>query len=264
MSAETETFHLTVEEFFFLTQMLGISHIAGFKDPFQGYFMEELEEEFVKIKQRLLDRGLVAGKEDSEELEIDELLGLCLMSCGSEEAVYLKKNIKASGEYEAYLYFTPNVVVERTWDDSGSLTLAPVSNAELSMNVLARFFPLTLRGETPFQTALKNINGDTWDLLSVQEKEKYLREQGMAPENIGFLLRLESDPDRSGTMVFCSRYGGYWEEEVYLYRQLDKELLLITQPADYEICIESYRPEPVLAALERLAEKFDLVRGKGA
>ncbi|MDR0268494.1 hypothetical protein [Paenibacillus sp.] len=264
MSAETEIFQLTVEEFFFLTQMLEISHIAGFKDPFQGYLMDELEEEFAIIKQRLLDRGLVVAKDDSDELVIDELLGLCLMSCGSGEAVYLKKNIKGSGEYEAYLNFTPNVVVERTWDDSGSLTLTPVSNAELSMNVLAGFFPLTLRGETPFLAALKNINGGTWDLLPVQEKEKYLHEQRMVPENINLLLRLESDPDRSGTMVFCSRYGGYWEEEVYLYRQLDKELLLITQPADNEIVIESYRPEPVLAALERLAEKFDLVREKGA
>ncbi|MEF2969300.1 hypothetical protein V3851_26355 [Paenibacillus sp. M1] len=257
--AKEEAFHLTVSEFFFLTQMLGIQSIAGFKDPFQGYLIEELEEEFAKVKRRLLDKAILNEKEGSEELEMNEVLSICLACCGSDTAVYLKKTILPDEPYEAFLYFTPNLVVERTWNTDGMITIAPVANPELTMNILAKFFPLTLRGETPFQLLLKNVNSNAWDALSEPEKETCLKERQIAPEDMDFVLRMEKNPDRSGTMAFWNRIGFSWEEASYRYRQSGKDMFLLTEPEENSLSIRQYRPEPIIAALEQLAMKFDLV-----
>lgn len=254
-----DTFHFTVSEFYFITQMLGLQHIAGFTDPFPGYLIEELEEEFSKVRRQLMDRGVLLEKEGSEELEIDELLGLCLACCGSDTAVYLKKTILGEGDYEAFLYFTPSLVVERTWSAGGVITISPLANPELTMNILAKFFPLTLHGATPVQVLLKDTNANAWEAATEPERESLLKERLTVKEEIDFLLRLEGNPDRSGTMAFWTRYGASWGETGYRYRQQGEDLLLITEPGENELSIQDYRPGPVLAALERLAAKYDLV-----
>ncbi len=257
-SEEEIIFHLSKEEFFFLTQMLDINYIAGFGDPFQGYLMEELEEEYQKVRQGLMDRGFLIPIEGSEELEMDELLGICLTCCGSDTAVFLKKNDHEIGDYEAFLHFTPNLVVERTPEGNG-IALTPVANAELTMNILARFLPLTVSSEKLIHIILDEMNINAWDALSSQDKRGLLKAREIDLDVTADILSVETEPERLATMSFWSRYGIGWETESYRYSKRGSDLLLITEPDEKKLCIREYRPEPVLTALEQLAAKFDLV-----
>ncbi|ANS75333.1 hypothetical protein AWM70_12545 [Paenibacillus yonginensis] len=262
---EEVTFRLSVREFFFLTNMLGIHYIAGFKDPFRGYLVEELEEEYEAVKRGLVERGflrVIEGQKDS--FEMDELLGVCLTTCGSNEAVYVNKRIKQEGDYEAFLYFTPNLVVERTWDElEGETVLAPVASAELSLNLLAKFFPLTLKGAVSFHANLPDMREVNWALLSMEEKQQLLLDKRVDPERVNYFVSLEKKAERRGSMVYWTRAGSYWEQEEYHYLQKGQDMLMITKPGGHELRIETYNPAVILKSLEKLAEKFDLVN-KGA
>lgn len=61
---EEWSFQLSPKEFFFLTQLVGVRHIANFDDPYRGYLAKELEEEYKVIEKTFVDKGYLVPKQE--------------------------------------------------------------------------------------------------------------------------------------------------------------------------------------------------------
>lgn len=258
MSQNEAVYRLTSQEFFFLTEMLGLQGVAGFEDPFRGYLVDEIEEQFDQIRPGLISKGYLIPGNDSAEYEIEDILGICIAVCGASDAVQVKKFIAGSGSYDAFLYFMPNLVVEMTVDEEGSIVLSPVANAEISFEWLFRFFPLTLRSERQCELQLNECSWSKWSALTSKERTALLEEKECPEEELQPLVAAFENAERSGSMVFWNRQEYKWYTESYHYVQNEQELYLVSEISNEDINIQAYNPEVILDGLNRFGANFDL------
>lgn len=262
---ETEwTFPLSAEQFFFLTQIMGVHHVAGFKDPFQGYLSSELETQYKLIEQDLVKEGYLISKEGGIGYDLNEMLGASIAATGSENVIFVKKFIADVGQFEGYFYFMPNIVVERTCDDINDMILTPVANAVLSINVIKGLFPLTLRSRsTNPSIIIPECTWEQWDGLEKREKLDLLISSGCATDMAEDILNVIYSANRSGSMVFMKRSGYMWHQEGYHYAQLGEELYLVRELSSDSIQIEPYKPDMIKKALNQFIGYLDLPGNKG-
>lgn len=252
-------YELTSKEFFFLTQMLGIQSIAGFDDPYRGFLISEIEEEFAEIKEGLITRKLLLPHPDSNTYDIEDALGICLTACGAEDAVYTEKRIEGRGSYKGFLYFLPDLVVERTRSDQHDIILTPVGNAEVSMGLLFRVLPLTLRSERSCRVDVGDCTWEKWSSLDGTGRKDLLVGSECDIDDATSIVQTFNQGERSGSMVYWNKNGYRWYREGLHYAQMNQELYLVTELEEQRLRIESYDPELVLSSLIRFGKRFDLV-----
>ncbi|MFI2857650.1 hypothetical protein ACH6EH_10945 [Paenibacillus sp. JSM ZJ436] len=205
-------------ELFFLINMVEHGGIAGFRDPYPGYLLDELEEEWDKTRQQLQERGLLSA--DRSDLVIEPVLEACLAVLDSPYAVRLE--LKKSGEsiYEAYLHFLPQMVVERVQtvngDEEGNsmVRLSAIANLELSLPLIEQVFPV----EAAAQGVIKQpftLPVEVYDILlsgSDQEKARTLSTR-LSPEQES-LKALMKQAEFHGRMSLMQRSGPVWRQQV--------------------------------------------------
>lgn len=262
---ETEwIFPLSAEQFFFLTQIMGVHHIAGFKDPFRGYLSTELEAQYKLIEQELVKNDFLISKDGAIGYDLNEMLGASVAATGSENVIFVKKFIAGVGEFEGYFYFMPNIVVERTRDDINDIILAPVADAVLSINAMKGLFPLTLRSRsTNPSIIISECTWEQWDRLERKEKLDLLISSGCASDLAEDILNVFYSANRSGSMVFMKRNGYMWHQEGYHYAHLGEELYLVRELSEDRIQIEPYKPDMIKQALDQFIGYLDLPGIKG-
>lgn len=260
MEQEEFIYQLTKGQFFFLTQMMEIHHVAGFEDPYRGYLIEELEEEYEVVKKQLLDLGYLKIDTDADSgLVIDDVLGICIVACGAEEVIHAKKDIRGGENYDAFLYFLPQIVVERTSDEENEVILSPVANAELSMNVLLGFFPLQLHSERDCRVNLVEMDWNHWNQLNQEQQIHKLVSSGCDDEVAPIIVNTFHNGQKNGSVVYWRKVGSSWYQEAYHYAHDNNELYLVTEPDDNVLRIEAYQPQIFLDSILRFAEHFDIV-----
>jgi hypothetical protein len=260
MEQENFIFQLTKGQFFFLTQMMEIHNVAGFEDPYRGFLIEELEEEYEVIKKQLLDLGYLKIDSGSDSgLIIDDALGICIAACGAEDVIHAKKDIRGGEHYDAFLYFLPQIVVERTSDEENEVILCPVANAELSMNVLLGFFPLQLQSERDCWVNLIEMDWNRWNQLNQEQQIHKLVSSGCDDEVAPIIVATFHNGQKNGSVVYWRKVGSSWYQEAYHYAHDNNEMYLVTEPDDNVLRIEAYQPQIFLDSLLRFAEQFDIV-----
>jgi len=254
-------YQLSPEEFFFLSHMMQITNIAGFDDPYRGYLVTELEDQFEEVKAELIKKGYLLKGLQSGTYDIDEILGIYLAVCASDKVIYVKKNVDKVQNYEAYLYFTPSLVVERTQNEIGQVVLSHVADLELSLDILHRFLPLTLRSELEFSVDIDTMTWEEWTSFNAEKMVDTLVGKGCLMEEATLAIDTIYHASRSGSMVYWQREGYKWYQEGYHYAQNNSHMYLILELDENAIRIEAYTPEVVKASLERFSKLFDSVQG---
>ncbi|MBP1903396.1 hypothetical protein J2Z32_000008 [Paenibacillus turicensis] len=283
METESFTFEMTNKEFFFLTQMLGLSKIAGYSDPYKGYLMEELEGEYSEIQAELVNKGwlkMKQGQENKENQEnhekqekkanytdMNEALALCLAITGSSQVVQLSKQVVDGEDYTGFLYFHPKLVVEVIYGESGEVQITPVADPLGTMDALRGFFPLTLRSNRTFKQTLTECNWAHWKGLGKEKQLALLQSQGgsnLDHTEAERVVQAFAERERIGSMIFWNARGEAWEHEGYHYVQHGEELYLARETkldVDTETKMElaAYNPDLIWDRLVKFAAQFDLV-----
>lgn len=280
MTAESYTYEMTTKEFFFLTQMLGLKNIAGYSDPYKGYLMEELEEEYSELQAGLVNKGwlkMEQGQENEEDQEkterkatytdMNEALALCLAITGSSQVVQLSKQVVDGEDYKGFLYFHPKLVVEVVYSESGEVAVTPVSDPLGTMDALRGFFPLTLRSNRTFKQTLTECNWAKWTELGKEGQLELLKVQGGASLDQAEAERVVeafAGIERIGSMIFWNAHGEAWEQEGYHYVQSGEELYLgretkLDIDTNTNLELSAYNPDVVWNKLLKFAEQFGLV-----
>jgi hypothetical protein len=153
------------------------------------------------------------------------------------------------------------LVVERTQNETGQVILSHIANAELSLDMLYRFFPLNLRSDLEFTVDMDNVNWEKWLSFNPDKRLEALVGKGCNPEEATLVMDTIDHATRSGSMVYWKREGYGWDQEGYHYARNKDHIYLITEPDENKTRIEAYHPEAVKASLEQFSELFDSVRG---
>lgn len=280
MTAESYTYEMTTKEFFFLTQMLGLKNIAGYSDPYKGYLMEELEEEYSELQAGLVNKGWLKmeqgqeAEEDQEKKErkatytdMNEALALCLAITGSSQVVQLSKQVVGGEDYKGFLYFHPKLVVEVVYSESGEVAVTPVSDPLGTMDALRGFFPLTLRSNRTFKQTLTECSWAKWTELGREDQLELLKTQGGASIDQAEAERVVeafAGIQRIGSMIFWNAHGEAWEQEGYHYVQSGEELYLgretkLDIDKNTNLELSAYNPDVIWERLLKFAAQFGLV-----
>lgn len=253
---------LTQQEFFFLAQMLGIRDIADYEDPYRGYLMQELEEEYKQVQEQLVEKRYLIPQENGKGFNVDEMLGLSIAACGTEHAISIDKSIAGTGEFKGLFYFTSNIVVERTSEEQHDIVLTPVANAKLSLELMERIFPLTLKYNVGKAIEIKGQNWKIWKQLDREGKYHVLMKAQCSEEIANSILDVFEKGERSGSISFWNRNGYSWSKETYHYAQYGTKLYLVTEPSTDRLKIQPYKPHIIKKALERFGQQFDMSEQK--
>ncbi|NMO94321.1 hypothetical protein [Paenibacillus lemnae] len=205
-------------ELFFLMNMVEHNGIAGFSDPYSGYLIDELEDEWAKIRGQLLERELLMA--DGDDLAIEPVLEAFLAVLDSSYAVRLELKRGGKTVYDAYLHLLPQMVVERVQTDSGdgegnhAIRLSAIASLELSLPLIEQVFP----AEAAAQGTIKQpftLPVEVYDsLMSGSETEgaKAL-DPGLSPDAKA-LKSLMEQADFQGRMTLMQRSGPVWRQQV--------------------------------------------------
>ncbi|MEW4372811.1 hypothetical protein [Paenibacillus kandeliae] len=253
---------LTEQEFFFLVQMVGIRDIASYEDPYRGYLMQELEEEYKQVEEQLVAKGYLIPQENGTGFNMDEMLGLSIAACGTGNVISIQKSIAGTGDYDGLFYFTNPIVVERTSEEQHDIVLTPVANAKLSLELIERIFPLTLKYNVGKAVEMKGHTWQSWKQLDREVKYAALLKADCTEEIANSILDVFEKGERSGSISFLNRNGYSWSKESYHYAQQGAKLYLVTEPSTDRLKIQPYKPHVIKKALERFAQQFDMSEQK--
>lgn len=261
---EEWSFQLSPEEFFFLTQLVGVRHIANFDDPYRGYLAKELEAEYKVIEKTFVEKGYLVPKQEGTGYDMNEMLAYCIAACGSADVMHVSKKIEGTGKYEGHYYFTPRIVVEQTADEIGGIVLVPVADAQLTLEAMKGFFPLTLQYKSPAKKAvIKDCTWDQWNQLTEVDQRNRLVQAGHTEEQAELALDIFSNGERSGSMMFMKRHGLMWHQEDYHYAQWGDKLYLAVELTEGTLQFQPYKPAILKKALLRFADQIEKLDGKG-
>lgn len=102
---------LSDKELFFLGSLIGIESIVGLEDPFIGYLVEEIQEEWETISKEMLIKGYLT--ETQHGLQLEDRIRDIISACGSAQIIrfYLENEHE---NIEKYFYINNDVVVEKS------------------------------------------------------------------------------------------------------------------------------------------------------
>lgn len=261
---EEWAFELSPEEFFFLTQLVGVRYIANFEDPYRGYLAKELEEEYKLIEKTFISKGYLIPKADGAGYDMNEMLAYCIAACGSADVMHVSKQIEGTGKYEGHYYFTPRIVVEQTVNESGDIRIVPVADANITLEAMKGFFPLTLQYRSAAKKAIiKDCTWEQWNQLTEDDRRNRLIQAGHTEEQAMLALEIFNNGERSGSMMFMKRQGLKWHQEDYHYAQWGDKLYLAVELTEGTLQLQPYKPSTVKKALLRFADQMEKLEGKG-
>ncbi|GAA4722621.1 hypothetical protein [Brevibacillus fulvus] len=132
---------LNEQELFFLTMLLGADQVVGLADPFPGFLVEEIEQEWHKCKTALIQKGYLY--EDESGLFIDEAVDSLVRPCAASLTTaqcYLSAPAQAV-PLEYYVYFGETLAVESRREESG-YRLAALGDPYQVIETIAERFSL--------------------------------------------------------------------------------------------------------------------------
>lgn len=240
--------------------MLSVDQIAGYSDPFRGYLMDEIEEEWEVTLPILIRKGYLIRNDTKGTYEVDGALALCIEVCGSNYAVRATKHIDGLGDYEGFLFFTPELAVEWTDDGHGNMFICPVANAPLSIDVLYGLFPLNMSSEKKWIIELSQVTWREWIVYSSEQMMNALLEEGCLPEAAEVICHCFLHAESSGSMEYWTRTGSYWNQESYHFVRIGDLAYLVSDTNMSSIRIQAFEPSIVKASLECFADLFKVVK----
>lgn len=112
MTPKIDSLQLSDKEMFFLALLAGADHMIGLADPFQGYLTEEIEEEWLHLKEEMRGKGYIY--EDATGLYLDEAVDFFIQGCVSANTFgYFFCAHQGEEAYESFIYFGTETVMEK-------------------------------------------------------------------------------------------------------------------------------------------------------
>lgn len=255
MSESYTTYELTEQELFFLGRMLEVSVIFGMRDPFKGYLIDEIKENYNRVVVRLIEKQYLS-RDEAGKLQVDPVLGACLLACGGHYGLQLGKAVPDQPVYQANLYMTPHLVAELTASASGEgFVLRPLANVKRVMQELASFFP-PYRYDYSFQAV--QVHGYSWEqwlALSEEEQIGKLRDKGCSETESVLMAEAFHYPDMQGSMRKWMREGLAWRLAGIHYVSDRGRVYCVSDVAGGSLLIEPYQPEIPLSFLSFLEDR---------
>lgn len=203
-------------ELFFLVHMLEGSGIAGFADPYRGYLIEELEEEWEKCKNNLLKAGLLIQKED--ELEVELVMEAFMAVMDSPYAMRLQIIRRGVSVYDGYMHMLPQMVIERIEDEElrNTFRISAVANAQLAMMFLEHVFPADSAEGFQGFAAPFTLPEEVYDAL-LPDGEEAGTDVQMNGTDARQLKSMMDEATEHGRLTLLERRGQIWRQEMLTY-----------------------------------------------
>lgn len=201
---------------FFLLHMLEGIGIAGVADPYRGYLMDELEEEWEQQKCNLLEAGLLIQKGD--ELEVEPVMEAFMAVMESPYAMRLQIVRRGVSVYDGYMHIFPQMVVERIEDEKRMETfrISAIANAQLAIMFLEHVFPADSPEGTHGFAAPFTLTEEMYDALlpDGEEAETDVQLNGAEAKQLKSMMDQATE---HGRLKLLERRGLVWCQEMLTY-----------------------------------------------
>jgi hypothetical protein len=129
---------LKSKELFFLAGVLGSDRLLGVEDPFKGYLVEELAEEWEHVKASLLEKGYLKQVEKGKELAMPPTVFSRVAIAGLSNRACRIRYTRDGKHFEGYLHCTNERVVElaKSDDEPDEYRLYDLGNVEKACETL--------------------------------------------------------------------------------------------------------------------------------
>ncbi|RFB12161.1 hypothetical protein DZB84_19600 [Bacillus sp. HNG] len=109
---------LSSKEIYFLSELLGIEVIIGLKDPYEGFTESEIQEDWLKIKDGLVEREIIFER---ETYQIERKHAILINAMRPESICCWFSLIEGNQQVSSHYYFTPKLVVKKSIDSNNNL-----------------------------------------------------------------------------------------------------------------------------------------------
>lgn len=200
----------------FLAGLLGAQALWGIDDPFRGWLTEEIQEEFGRIGERLLERGLIRTSEDAQVVvaeAVAELMGAWAFADSS--FAVSRTSAEGTGQIR-FFHLAANRSVQRSMGSNGSSLLVPLPGPHQVHEVITRTLGVTEQPAAPAGT----VRTRELDLSAARKAAigsgaeagaALLRGRGVEAGAAQHLAQALAMPTANATLIAVSRKGNDWE-----------------------------------------------------
>lgn len=110
--------YLSSKELYFLSELLRIEVIIGLKDPYESCTESEIQEDWLKVKDGLLEREIIFER---ETYQIERTHAILINAMRPESICCWFSVIEGNEQVSSHYYFTPKLVVKKSIDSTNNL-----------------------------------------------------------------------------------------------------------------------------------------------
>ena len=160
---------LSSKELYFLSELLKIEVIIGLKDPYEGFTESEIQEDWLKVKEGLLEREILFER---ETYQIERKHAILINAMRPESICCWFSLIEGNQQVGSHYYFTPKLVVKKSMDSNHDLFKIELVGTpkEALVEIINRFSISSAKVSSVNSSIPRNVFED---ILALKEKSDY-------------------------------------------------------------------------------------------